>query len=192
MSRNKTYPPKEFVWTLELDGEEKIWRCVVGDTECVTYEGDVEKKHLKIMTPERKQKVLQIDTTTVVYGRQTPFQLENGVPYIQIDGEWIKSDTSIEDRLNATIHMHVRTSHWQVAAGLALFAVALARQLITGEGDWWMLTVFGTFCILSAVMRRVRLRDEVAAYRQSQEEERQKKERIRAIRQEKAESTGDA
>ena len=55
-----------------------------------------------------------------------------------------------------------------------------------------MLTVFGTFCILSAVMRRVRLRDEVAAYRQSQEEERQKKERIRAIRQEKAESTGDA
>ena len=165
---------------------------MVGDTECVTYEGDVEKKHLKIMNPERKQKVLQIDTTTVVYGRQTPFQLENGVPYIQIDGEWIKSDTSIEDRLNATIQMHVRTSHWQVAAGLALFAVALARQLITGEGDWWMLTVFGTFCILSAVMRRVRLRDEVAAYRQSQEEERQKKERIRAIRQEKAESTGDA
>lgn len=192
MSRNKTYPPKEFVWTLELDGEEKIWKCVVGDTECVTYEGDVEKKHLKIMNPERKQKVLQIDTTTVVYGRQTPFQLENGVPYIQIDGEWTKSDTSIEDRLNATIQMHVRTSHWQVAAGLALFAVALARQLITGEGDWWMLTVFGTFCILSAVMRRVRLRDEVAAYRQSQEEERQKKERIRAIRQEKAESTGDA
>lgn len=192
MSRNKTYPPKEFVWTLELDGEEKIWKCVVGDTEYVTYEGDVEKKHLKIMNPERKQKVLQIDTTTVVYGRQTPFQLENGVPYIQIDGEWIKSDTSIEDRLNATIQMHVRTSHWQVAAGLALFAVALARQLITGEGDWWMLTVFGTFCILSAVMRRVRLRDEVAAYRQSQEEERQKKERIRAIRQEKAESTGDA
>lgn len=192
MSRNKTYLPKEFVWTLELDGEEKIWKCVVGDTECVTYEGDVEKKHLKIMNPERKQKVLQIDTTTVVYGRQTPFQLENGVPYIQIDGEWIKSDTSIEDRLNATIQMHVRTSHWQVAAGLALFAVALARQLITGEGDWWMLTVFGTFCILSAVMRRVRLRDEVAAYRQSQEEERQKKERIRAIRQEKAESTGDA
>lgn len=192
MSRNKTYPPKEFVWTLELDGEEKIWKCVVGDTECVTYEGDVEKKHLKIMNPERKQKVLQIDTTTVVYGRQTPFQLENGVPYIQIDGEWIKSDTSIEDRLNATIQMHVRTSHWQVAAGLALFAVALARQLITGEGDWWMLTVFGTFCILSAVMRRVRLRDEVAAYRQSQEEERQKKERIRVIRQEKAESTDDA
>ena len=104
----------------------------------------------------------------------------------------MKSDTSIGDRLNGTIEMHVRSSHWQIAGGLGLFAGALPRQLITGEGDWWMLTVFGTFCILSAVMRRVRLRDEVAAYRQSQEEERQKKERIRAIRQEKAESTGDA
>ena len=183
MSKKKTYPPKEFVWTLEMDGEEKIWKCLVKETECVTFEGDVEKKHLKIMNPLRKQKVLQIDTTTTVYGKPMPFQLENGVPYIQIDGKWIKSDTTMQDRLDATVRMHKRNSYWQIAGGLAFYAVALGKRLITGElGEWWMLNVFGTFCILSAVMLRVRLRNELMAFQQAQEEERAQKEAAKQAR----------
>ena len=80
MKKNKPIEPKEFVWNLDIDGQEKVWKCLVTEKECVTFEGDVECKHLKVMNPVRQEKILQIDTVTTVYGKQTPFQLENGIP----------------------------------------------------------------------------------------------------------------
>lgn len=172
MSKKKAIEPKEFVWTLDIDGEEKIWKCLVTETECVTFEGDVERKHLKVMNPVRKEKVLQIDTVTVVYGQKTPFQLENGIPYIKIDGHWKMSDTTHEDRIEQAVHIHQKHSKFEFFAGIAFFAVAIIKKLATGDlGDWWMLNVFGVFCFLSAIMRMVRLRNELTALKEAAEEE---------------------
>ena len=160
----------------ELDGEEKVWKCVVGEKECVTYEGDVERKHLKIMNPVRERKILQIDTVTVVYGKQTPFQLENGIPYIQLDGTWVSSDTTKQDRLEATVKMHQRNSKLECIAGACFLLVAAGKKIISGElGDWWMLNVFGIFCFASAIMRMVRLQNELRAMREDAEMEAEEK-----------------
>lgn len=172
MKKNKPIEPKEFVWNLDIDGQEKVWKCVVTEKECVTFEGDVECKHLKVMNPVRQEKILQIDTVTTVYGKQTPFQLENGIPYIQIDGKWKMSQTTQADRLEATVKMHQRNSKMEFFAGLAFFAVVVGKKLITGEvGDWWMLTAFGVFLWTSAIMRMIRLRNELMVMREEAEEE---------------------
>lgn len=172
MKKNKPIEPKEFVWNLDIDGQEKVWKCLVTEKECVTFEGNVECKHLKVMNPVRQEKILQIDTITTVYGKQTPFQLENGIPYIQIDGKWKMSQTTQADRLEATVKMHQRNSKMEFFAGLAFFAVVVGKKLITGEvGDWWMLTAFGVFLWTSAIMRMIRLRNELMVMREEAEEE---------------------
>ena len=172
MKKNKPIEPKEFVWNLDIDGQEKVWKCLVTEKECVTFEGNVECKHLKVMNPVRQEKILQIDTVTTVYGKQTPFQLENGIPYIQIDGKWKMSQTTQADRLEATVKMHQRNSKMEFFAGLAFFAVVVGKKLITGEvGDWWMLTAFGVFLWTSAIMRMIRLRNELMVMREEAEEE---------------------
>ena len=172
MKKNKPIEPKEFVWNLDIDGQEKVWKCLVTEKECVTFEGDVECKHLKVMNPVRQEKILQIDTVTTVYGKQTPFQLENGIPYIQIDGKWKMSQTTQADRLEATVKMHQRNSKMEFFAGLAFFAVVVGKKLITGEvGDWWMLTAFGVFLWTNAIMRMIRLRNELMVMREEAEEE---------------------
>ncbi len=172
MKKNTTWEPKEYVWNLDIDGQEKVWKCLVTEKECVTFEGDVERKHLKVMNPVRQEKILQIDTITTVYGKQTPFQLENGIPYIQIDGKWKMSQTTQADRLEATVKMHQRNSKMEFFAGLAFFAVVVGKKLITGEvGDWWMLTAFGVFLWTSAIMRMIRLRNELMVMREEAEEE---------------------
>lgn len=172
MKKNKPIEPKEFVWNLDIDGQEKVWKCLVTEKECVTFEGDVERKRLKVMNPVRQEKILQIDTVTTVYGKQTPFQLENGIPYIQIDGKWKMSQTTQADRLEATVKMHQRNSKMEFFAGLAFFAVVVGKKLITGEvGDWWMLTAFGVFLWTSAIMRMIRLRNELMVMREEAEEE---------------------
>ncbi len=172
MKKNTTWEPKEYVWNLDIDGQEKVWKCLVTEKECVTFEGDVERKHLKVMNPVRQEKVLQIDTITTVYGKQTPFQLENGIPYIQIDGKWKMSQTTQADRLEATVKIHQRNSKLEFFAGLAFFAVVVGKKLITGEvGDWWMLTAFGVFLWTSAIMRMIRLRNELMVMREEAEGE---------------------
>lgn len=172
MKKNKTWEPKEYVWNLDIDGQEKRWKCLVTEHECITYEGDVERKHLKVMNPVRQEKVLQIDTITTVYGKQTPFQLENGIPYIQLDGKWVMSQTTQADRLEAAVKMHQRNSKLELFAGLVFFALVLGKKLISGEvGDWWMLTVFGVFLWTSAIMRMIRLRNELSVMREEAEEE---------------------
>lgn len=172
MKKSKTIEPKEYVWTLDIDGEEKLWKCLVTQTECVTYEGDVERKHLKIMNPVRKEKVLQIDTITVVYGQQTPFQLENGIPYLKLDGHWKMSDTTRDDRFAKTIQIHKNRSMIESVLGAVLLIATLLRKWLTGDwGDWWMLMVLGLFFFASAGTRMVRLKNELSAMEEAAEEE---------------------
>lgn len=163
--------PNEHIFRLDYDGVIKIWKCVVLENEVVTYEGDEERKHLKIMNKERAPHVLQIDTVTTIYGEQIPFQLENGFPFIKLQGEWVSSDTLDVAKRNAAAKMYTRQSNYQLLAGIAMLLALLVYWLIKKDlGDLWILSVFGIFFISSAGMTRVRVHNELEAYKKTDAE----------------------
>lgn len=163
--------PNEHIFRLDYDGVIKVWKCVVLEDEVVTYEGDKECKHLKIMNKERAPQVLQIDTVTAIYGEQIPFQLENGFPFIKLQGEWVSSDTFDVAKRNAAARMYKRNSLYQAIAGavllLALFIIWLVKKDV---GDMWILSVFGIFLLSSAGFTMVRVHNELEAYKQADAE----------------------
>lgn len=179
--------PKEYVWTLVIDDEEKIFKCLVTETEVITYEGDREHKHLKITNPECMEGVLQIDTTTKIYGDMVDFQLERFIPYIKLEGRWVMSDTTEQDRLQEAEALHRKNAKQQIISGIGCLLIVLAKQLITGDiGDWWMLNVFGIFFIASGAMTLVRLRNELNAIREEEEKQAQAKAAAKAMKEKAA------
>lgn len=155
---------REYVFTLEVDDEEVLWKCVVGEDEVVTYEGDVECKHLKITNPEKKVGVMQIDCVTKVYDEILPFQLENGIPFIKVEGKWLASDTTQEDRLQARLVKYKKESLYSALAGAALLIGYLIYVLVTGTtGEWPMAPIMGIFFFSTSAMTMVRLKNEMEA-----------------------------
>ena len=155
---------KEYIFTLDVDDEDVIWKCVVHDDEVVTYEGDVECKRLKITNPEKKVGVLQIDCVTKVYDEILPFQLENGVPYIKLEGKWTMSDTTLEDRIQAKISNYKKESFFYFLAGIAFVVYYLITWAVTGDpGEWPIAPIFGFFAIASAASTMIRLKNELDA-----------------------------
>lgn len=160
---------KMYEWELEVDGQLVKWKCFVGENECITYEGDRECKHLKIMNKEQKQGVLQIDCQTRVWDEIVPFQLENGVPYIKIENEegerkWRMSDTTREDRIQARIVQVKKEAYMTAGAGLLLLLVCVAQFFITGTlGEWNVIPMMAVLCFAAAAMNMVRLRNELNA-----------------------------
>ena len=156
--------PKEYVWELDVMGEDHIYKCVVTEDMVTTYEDGVEKKHLKVMDKECRRGVLQIDTITSVFGDQVPFQLERFIPYIQLQGEWVSSDTTKKDRLDATVAKYRSNAKWELIIGVLCVVVSIVASLIQGAiGDWYMLNVFGFFFIFGGISTRVRLKQELEA-----------------------------
>lgn len=155
---------REYIFTLEVEDEEVLWKCVVGEDEVVTYEGDVECKHLKIMNHEKKPGVLQIDCVTKVYDEILPFQLENGMPFIKIEGEWVASDTTIEDRLQAKIRAYKKESFVYIVAGVLTLVGFAIWSIVTGKSaETPIVPVLGIFSISSGMMTMVRLKNELEA-----------------------------
>lgn len=163
--------PKEYVWELEINGEDHTYSCIVTETMVTTYEDGVEKKHLKVMNPECMQGVLQIDTITSVYGDQVPFQLERFIPYIKLEGKWESSDTTKQDRLEATVATYRNNSKWEIIAGILCMVATLIKTLVTGDmGDWYMLNIFGVFFIFAGISTHIRLKQELDAMKEAEEE----------------------
>lgn len=163
--------PKEYVWTLIIEDEEHEYKCLVTETEVVTYEDGVEHKHLKIMDPTCMEGVLQIDTQTRIFGDMVEFQLERFIPYIRLEGRWVMSDTTENDRMQEQIAIYKKQSLQETITGIACLLVVLAKQLISGDiEDWWILTVFGVFFISSAGMRMIRLKNEINAIKEAEAE----------------------
>ncbi len=155
---------REYVFTLEVEDEEVLWKCLVGEDEVITYEGDVECKRLKVMNHEKKPGVLQIDCVTKVYDEILPFQLENGMPFIKIDGQWVASDTTEEDRLQANIRKYKKESYIYAFAGAIMLVGYLIVALVTGDwGEWPIAPIMGIFCISSGALTMVRLKNELDA-----------------------------
>ncbi len=168
--------PKEYVWTLEVDGEDHIYKCLVTETEVITYEDGREHKHLKIMDSTCMEGVLQIDVQTRIFGEMTDFQLERFIPYIRLDGHWVMSDTTEKDRRNEQIAIYNKSSIRECITGFLFLGALLAIKLIFGEvGEWWILSIFGILFLSSAANRTVRLRNEINLLRELEEEAAAKK-----------------
>lgn len=176
--------PKEYTWNLLIDGEEKVFKCLVTETEVITYEEGREHKHLKIMDPTCMEGVLQIDTVTKIFGEMIDFQLERFIPYIRLEGKWTMSDTTQQDRMEEQIAIYKKQSKQEAVVGVLCELVVLAKQLVMGDvGDWWMLNVFGILFIASALLRMARLRNEINAMKDAEEEALAEKEARRALRE---------
>ncbi len=185
----KTYEPKEYIWYLDVDNEDKIFKCVVTDTECITYEDDREHKHLKITNPVRKNNVLQIDTVTAIYGQQIPFQLENGVPYIKIGGSWQMSETNRQERIAQGIRVNKLSSWIEIGAGAVLSLALLAKYFLTGSmGQWWILCIMGVMLIFAGLSNLARLKNELNLLKEGEEELAREKEEAREAARKEAEN----
>lgn len=155
---------KEYVWELEVDDQLHTYKVFVGEDECITYEDDVECKHLKIMDKTQQEGLLQIDCKTKVLDEILPFQLENGIPYIKVEGRWTASDTTKEDRLQEKIRMYKKQSLAMCAVGACLLLYTLIEYLVTGTlSDWDFAPILGLFFFAAAAMTMVRLKNEVEA-----------------------------
>ena len=143
---------KEYIWTLEVDGENHEFKVFVGEDECITYADGVECKRLKIMDKRQIEGVLQIDCETRVLDEITGFQLENGIPYIKVEDEegdrkWTMSDTTHEDRLQQKIRSVKKEAYGYACIGVLFFLIALGQKLITGHFDEvFMIPIMGIFC----------------------------------------------
>lgn len=167
---------KEFVWELEIDNDYKIYKCVVGDKEVVTFEGDVEKKHLKITNPVKKIGVLQIDTETRIYGDLVPFRMENDTPYLLVDGKWIMSDTTRDERLEKAVYTNRRNAIVEVCVGIALILGCLILWLVKGSmGSLSMLVAVGAMILFAGISTMVRLKQEMGALVEAEKEKAEEK-----------------
>ena len=164
--------PKEYIWRLIYDGEEREFKCLVTETEVITFEDGKEHKHLKITDPTCMEGVLQIDTKTKIFDDMVDFQLERFIPYIRLDGHWAMSHTTENDRLNEQVAIYEKQSLTAAIVGSGFMLASLAKVLISGSlDDWWMLIIMGIFIYSSAALRMVRLRNELNALKELKEQE---------------------
>ena len=154
--------PKEYIWDLEVEGKSREYKCLVTEEGVTTYEDGVEHKHLKITDPTCMEGVLQIDCETKIFGEMIPLQLED---------HWVMSDTTKEDRLQQQIAIYRKQSKQEAVVGVIALLVVLGMIIFTGSmGDMWILSVFGIFFLSSAGMRMVRLKNELTAMKEAEEE----------------------
>lgn len=164
--------PKEYIWRLVYGEEDREFKCLVTETEVITFEDGVEHKHLKITDPTCMEGVLQIDTKTKIFGDMVDFQLERFIPYIRLeDGNWHMSHTTEDDRMQEQIGIYRKQSKWETYTGIALILISVAEWIIRGEMvDLWIFMVFGIFFISSAIYRLARLKQEIEGLEEVKQE----------------------
>jgi hypothetical protein len=151
---------KEYVFTVEVNGINVRWKCFVDENQVITYEGDAECERLTVTNPERKTGVTQLETQVRIFDEVLPFRLENGIPYIQLEGDWTLSDTTDEENLQSAI----RSAKKQVylVTGLGIFALIATIVLIVLNGTAGSyLPIVGLFCTLMGVIQYFRVKREV-------------------------------
>ena len=163
--------PKEYVWALDIEGEDHEYKCLVTEDEVITYQDGVEHKHLKVMDHTCMEGVLQIDCETRLFDEMVGFQLERYIPYLKLANGWTMSDTTRDDRMAEQVQIYKNQSKWEVIVGVAMMLVHLLIELFFPDfGEVWMLSVFGIFFIASAVYRMARLKNELDAIKEAREE----------------------
>ena len=163
--------PKEYVWALDIEGEDHEFKCLVTEDEVITYEDGVECKHLKVTDHTCMEGVLQIDCNTKLFKEMVGFQLERYIPYLNLASGWTMSDTTRDDRMQEQIQIYRNQSKWEVITGIAMIVVHLLGQFVFPVlEEMWILSVFGILFISSAVYRMARLRNEINALEEAKAE----------------------
>ncbi len=161
--------PKEYVWELDINGEDHEYKCLVTEDEVITYQDGVEHKHLKVMDHTCMEGVLQIDCETKLFDEMVGFQLERYIPYINLANGWTMSDTTREDRLVEQVAIYRKQSKWEILIGLGMI---LANVILGLTMDWFedamMFTVIGILFIVSGFYQQVRVKQELAEIREAQ------------------------
>ena len=177
--------PKEYVWALEVDEVDHEFKCLVTEDEVITYEDGVEHKHLKVTDHTCMEGVLQIDCETKIFGTMTPFQLERYIPYIKLD-RWIMSDTTREDRLQEQVALYRKQSKLEYIIGGIMILVNLIAGLAFGAfEDTLVFTIIGMLFIVSGAYQMIRVKQELAAIREAQEELKSEESEMKAYLEDK-------
>lgn len=136
---------KEFIW-----GDD-FW-VLVDDGVCTTYENGVVTNRLPFDTAKSG---LQLDEIIEVRGQRVPFQLENGVPYLQLDGKWVASDTTIAERKQGLLESEKRSSRMLALIGVLLIAFAgLMCLMHPGSMRYWLIAVLvGVAMIVNGIIQ---------------------------------------
>ena len=178
--------PKEYVWALDIDGEDHEFKCLVTEDEVITYEDGVESKHLKIMDHTCQVGVLQIDCNTKLFKELVGFQLERYIPYLNLAGGWAMSDTTRDDRMAEQIQIYKNQSKWEIITGIVIILVHLLGQLLFPVlEELWILSIFGIFFIASAFYRMARLRNELMALEEAKAELEENEKEMKAYLEDK-------
>ena len=178
--------PKEYVWALDIEGEDHEFKCLVTEDEVITFEDGVECKHLKIMDHTCKVGVLQIDCNTKLFKELVGFQLERYIPYLNLAGGWTMSDTTREDRLMEQVAIYRKQSFWEYVIG----GIMILVNVILGVGfglfeDTLIFTVMGLLFIVSGAYQTIRVKQELAAIREAQEEMENEEKEMKAYLEDK-------
>ena len=178
--------PKEYVWALDIEGEDHEFKCLVTDDEVITYEDGVECKHLKVMDHTCEVGVLQIDCNTKLFKELVGFQLERYIPYLNLAGGWTMSDTTREDRLNEQVAIYRKQSKLEYLIGGLLILVNVIAGLAFGAfEDTLVFTIIGTLFIVSGAYQMIRVKQELAAIREAQEEMENEEKEMKAYLEDK-------
>ena len=163
--------PKEYVWALDIEGEDHEFKCLVTEDEVITYEDGVESKHLKVMDHTCQVGVLQIDCNTKLFKELVGFQLERYIPYLNLAGGWTMSDTTREDRLHEQVAIYRKQSKLEYLIGGILILVNVIAGLAFGAfEDTLVFTIIGTLFIVSGAYQMIRVKQELAAIREAQKD----------------------
>ena len=163
--------PKEYVWALEIEGQDHEYKCLVTEDEVVTYQDGVEHKHLKVVDHTCMEGVLQIDCETKLFDEMVGFQLERYIPYIKLAGGWTMSDTTREDRLQEQVAIYRKQSTVEYIVGAAMILLNVILGVAFGLfEDTLMFTIIGLLFIVSGAYQTIRVKQELEAIREAQAE----------------------
>ena len=177
--------PKEYVWALDIEGEDHEFKCLVTEDEVITYEDGVECKHLKVVDHTCMEGVLQIDCNTKLFQEMVGFQLERYIPYIKLD-RWIMSDTTREDRLQEQVAIYRKQSRIEYIIGAIMILVNVIMGIAFGMfEDTLMFSIMGMLFIVSGAYQMIRVKQELNAIREAQADLKNEEEEMKAYLEDK-------
>ncbi len=145
---------KEFIWGADVNHARASFRVVVEETECLTYEDEVLTNRMAYTVPEDKNE-MWLDEVLEIWGKRCRFQLDKGVPYIQMDGKWTASDTTMDDRVKKLAKNEKLSALVQAVVGAGLCVACGVVYLVKPEllDTWWFTAVVGSVMILSGILQ---------------------------------------
>lgn len=146
---------KEFIWGSDF-------KAVLDDGVCTTYENGVMTNRLPFDTAKSG---LQLDEVIEVRGQRVRFQLENGVPYLQLDGKWVASDTTIAERKLGLLESEKRSSRMLALIGVLLITFAGVMGLMRpGSMRYWLVAgLVGVTLIVNGIIQYSSVKKKLSA-----------------------------